>query len=352
MDSSVKHPRLISLGFAVPNNRYRQDDVFSRLGYPEGYRRLFRASGINFRHFWLNLDTILGLSFQQQQEEYLKGALKLSQEAIRKCLDSRSVANVGCVTYCSCTGFAPGPTIPHYLAKVLTFSPDTYFCNIGSMGCEGGYPGLKRAVDFTIASGKPSLVITCELSSCTFYPESPGIPDTTNDLELMRSNSIFADAASAALIGYDNDWRHPEIIDTETYTDPRYLHELGFIWKDGRLRVRLSKNVPELAALVVQPAARVLLERNGLSVNDIQWFVIHAAGNSVIDNIRDALDIPEEKTQLSRKTLAEYGNTSSTSVGITGKSLMSQDIRPEDYVLVLSVGPGMTGGGTLLKFTH
>ncbi len=352
MDSPLKRPRLISLGFAVPNLKYTQEEIFRKLGYPKGYHRLFEDSGILYRHFWVDLDTIINLSFQEQQEEYFNGSLALSREAVDQCLDGRSARDIGCITYCSCTGFVPGPTIPHHLMKILKFSSNTYFCNIGSMGCEGGYPGLKRAVDYTTATGKYSLVIACELSSCTFYPEPAEKPDPTNDLELMRSNAVFADAATAALVGYDNNWRHPEIIDTETYTDTTYIGDLGFVWQNGRLRVRLSKNIPKIAAKIVQVPAKILLERHGLTIRDINWFVIHAAGKSVIDNIRDALDIPEEKTQLSRQTLSEYGNTSSTSVGITGKRLMSQDIHPGDYILVLSIGPGMTGGGTLLRFTR
>jgi len=78
--------------------------------------------------------------------------------------------------------------------------------------------------------------------------------------------------------------------------------------------------------------------------------VIHAAGSTVLDNIRDALALPEEKVALSRETLRMVGNTSSTSVGITGKRLMTENILPSYYVAVLSVGPGMTGGMTLLRF--
>jgi alkylresorcinol/alkylpyrone synthase len=351
MGTTIKrNPKIISLGYALPPHKYTQDEIFKGLGYPHGYRRLFLENGINRRYFWVALESVPRLSFQEQQEEYQKGAIALSSESIRQCLDGRSVKEIGCVTYCSCTGFVPGPTMPHFISHALDFSPHTYFCNIGSMGCEGGYPGLKRAMDFTLATGKNSLVVTCELSSCACYPEPGGVPDPTNDLELMRSNAIFADASSCALLGYDNDWRHPEIIDTETYTDTSYINELGFIWQNGRLRVKLSRKVPEMAPKVVLPAVETLLKRNKLSVEDIPWFIIHAAGNTVIDNLRDALGIPEHKTQLSRKTLSDFGNTSSTSVGITGKSLMSQNIQPGDYALVISIGPGMTGGSTLLRF--
>ncbi len=112
----------------------------------------------------------------------------------------------------------------------------------------------------------------------------------------------------------------------------------------------LSRRVPELAPLVVKPAVKTLLKRRRMSIADIEWFVIHAAGNTVLDNIRDALGIDEEKVNLSRETLRLFGNTSSTSVGITGKALMVQNVQPGDYAVVLSIGPGMTGGATLLQF--
>jgi len=59
-----------------------------------------------------------------------------------------------------------------------------------------------------------------------------------------------------------------------------------------------------LAPLVVKPAVEAVFERQGLRVPDIDWWVIHAAGSSVLDNIRDALGIAEEKMELSRETLS------------------------------------------------
>ena len=138
----------------------------------------------------------------------------------------------------------------------------------------------------------------------------------------------------------------------ETHTNTDFINDLGYTWRDGRLRVMLSRRVPGLAPQVVKPAVDAVLQRQGLSVTDINWWVIHAAGNTILDNIRDALGIVEEKVTLSRGTLSEFGNTSSTSVGITGKKLMGEDIRPGNYAAVLSIGPGMTGGITLLRWLY
>jgi len=342
--------KVISIGTALPPNVYTQEEIFSTLGYPKAFKRLFSDSGIDKRHFWVPLERIKTLSFQQQQEEYLKGAISLSKEAILNCLDGRNPHDIGCLVFCSCTGFAPGPTVGHYLAREIGLDVSIYISNLASMGCEGGFPGLKRAYDFVSTSKKPALVVACELSSCSYFPEPDGKPDSENHFELARADAIFADAASCCLVGYDNDWRHPEVVDMESYLDVNYIDDLGYVWRDGRLRVRLSKRVPELAPEVVGKAVRKLLFRRELLMSDINWWVIHAAGSLVLDNIRDELGIPEEKIHLSREVLKTYGNCSSATIGLIGKRLMHEEVKPGDKVLVLSVGPGIVGGASLLQF--
>lgn len=343
-------PKIISLGFATPSLSYTQQEIFEELHYPHHFRRIFMDSGIERRHFWVPLSKLRQLSWQEQEEQYIKGALSLSKEAMVKCLDGRDPKGISCLVFCSCTGFCPGPTIGHYLIKEFGLPPSTYHTNIGSMGCEGGFPGLRRAYDFTVATGKSSLVVTCELSSCSYFPEPEGKPDPENDYELARANAIFGDAASAALVGFDDDFRHPFIVDTESYFNPEYMDELGYVWRDGRLRVRLSKRIPKIAPLVVKPAIEAVLNRQGLSVSDVKWWVIHAAGNAVLDGIGKTLDLGQERLMLSRETLRRYGNCSSSTVGLTGKLLMSQKINEGDYAVVVSIGPGMVGGATLLWF--
>jgi predicted naringenin-chalcone synthase len=348
--ASQLKPKVISIGYAVPELSYSQRQVFEALAYPKSYWRLFGNSGIDLRYFCLPPQEAKSLSFQEQQEQYLVKALALSRQAVEKCLDSREMGDIRCIIYGSCTGLAPGPTIPQYLAQRMGFPANVYFNNLAGQGCESGFPGLKRAYDFARADGRQALVVNCELSSLTYFPEAEGRPDPENDFECLRANALFGDAASSVLVGFDDNWRHPTILDTETNTDYRYADDLGFIWRDGRLRVKLSRRVPELAPLVVKPAVDAVLERHGLRINNIRWWVVHSAGNVVLDNIRDALGIEEERITLSRDTLRLFGNTSSTSVGITGKRLMQQDIKPRDYVMMLSLGPGMTGGCTLLRF--
>lgn len=344
-------PKIISIGFAVPEQAVTQEEVFATLKYPKHFWRLFRDSGIDKRHFCLPLPRIRHLSFQEQQEKYQRAAVEFSKQAIINCLDGRDPKEIGCLVYCTCTGLPPGPTIGDYIMRELGLLPHTRIINVGSQGCEGGgFPGLTTAADFTTARGKLALVVATELSGLTYYPEPDGKPNPENDYQCLRANAIFAEASSAALVGYDDDWRHPSIIDQESYTDTRYIDDLGYRWRDGRLMPLLSKRVPELAPLVVVPAVEAVLERQGLKVADIGWWVVHAAGLSVLRNIEKALGITQEKLELSTGVLRDFGNCSSATVGIIGKRLMSENIKGGDYVVVVTVGPGMRGGASILRF--
>ncbi|MDD5510424.1 MAG: 3-oxoacyl-[acyl-carrier-protein] synthase III C-terminal domain-containing protein [Dehalococcoidales bacterium] len=341
--------KVISLGYAVPEFTYTQEKIFEVLGYPRPFFRMFRDAQINKRYFCLPLEKIKTLSFQEQQEQYAKWAVQLSCEAIVQCLDGRDVQDIGCITYGSCTGLMPGPSASHYIGAKFNMSPSVYHSNIIGQGCESGFPGLKRGFDFVQSSGKMALVVNCELCDLTYFPEN-GKPDQGDGYSLMRANALFGDAAVACLVGHDDDWRHPTIIDTETYIDHTYLNDLGYRWQNGRLRAVISRRVPDLAAEVAYKAMSGLLSRTKLDSHQVKWWVIHAAGSGVLDNIRDAIGLSEEQIKLSRETLKNFGNTSSTSVGITGKHLMFQDIKQDDYLMMLSIGPGMTGGATLCRF--
>ena len=150
----MNSPKIISIGFAVPENSYTQEEMFQVLGYPQRFWRVFKESGIEKRHLWMPPDVAMKASWQQQQDSYRAGAVEVSLRAIKECLDGHSAGDIACVVYGSCTGFAPGPTVAHYLAEKLGLRPSTYYTNIIGQGCESGFPGLRRAYDFAVATGK------------------------------------------------------------------------------------------------------------------------------------------------------------------------------------------------------
>ena len=340
-------PKVISIGFTAPPNSYTQRESFNSLGYPSRFWSIFNGAGITKRHLWVPIGT--DLSWQEAVEEYKKGAIYLSRKVIESCLDGRDPSTCGSVSFASCTGYEC-PSIIHHLAKEVGFSPDIVYTPILGTGCEGGFPALRRAYDYVVAHQKPSLAISCEICSVDFFPEDGAHPDTSNDYELLRANAIFGDGASSVLVGFDNDWRHPYIIDFESYFDPDNMSHLGFVWQDGRLRCLLSRQVPKVAPLGAKVVVDKVLQRNELGVDGIAWWVIHPGGKAVLDNIRDVIGLPEEKLSMSREALRCYGNCSSSSIGIVGKLLMGREIKPNDYIVVISLGAGLAAGATLLRF--
>lgn len=348
----MPEPKIISLGVAAPAFRYTQEEIFQSLGYPSHFMRIFRDSQIEHRNFCVPLSTLKRLSFQEQQDIYLDQAPKLARRALLSAMDQRPLWDIGALVYATCSGLVPGPTVPNYIARDLKLPHDIKLINVASMGCGGGYPGLETGVDFVKAHGRLAAVITCELTSLTYYPEPEGKPDEENSFELLRANSLFGDYASCAIVGMDDDPAHPTVIDSESYTNTDYIDDLGYQWRNGRLRVRLSRRVPECATEVADRAVRNLLKRHfPLQPKDIRWWVVHAAGMKVIDMIGSDLELPEEKLKYSKAFLRQEGNVSSATVGGIAKMLMaSERPAPGDQLAVVFVGPGMTGGASLLRF--
>ena len=340
-------PKIVSIGFAVPERSYTQDEVFTALGYPRRFRKIFLDAGIDKRHLWIPLSA--ELTWQEACEEYRKGAMWLSKKVARECLEGIDAGTIGSVTFASCTGYEC-PSIMHHLAEELGFSPSVLYTSILGMGCEGGAPALWRAYHHTLATGQPSLAVACEICSVCHFPEPK--PDPSGEWELLRGNAIFGDGAAAVLVGFDDDPRHPHIVDFETYFNPETINHLGFRWQDGRLRLVLSRQIPKVVPGVVRPPLEKVLRRNNIGLEDINWWVIHPGGSAILSNLRDSLGIPEEKMALSREALRRFGNTSSSSIGNVGKLLMDHEIKRGDRCLVISLGAGLASGVTLLRWAE
>ncbi len=94
--------------------------------------------------------------------------------------------------------------------------------------------------------------------------------------------------------------------------------------------------------------SRHCLEEANLSLSDISYLVAHQANARIIDAVADEMGIPEEKVY---KTIHKYGNTSAASVGITLDELL-QEKNPEEPLLLVAFGGGLTWGGALLHPIH
>ncbi len=128
----MRRPRIISIGFALPEKSYTQSELFGLLGYKSPrIKRIFENSGIERRYLW----TIpIGKSWQELTQEYQKAAIELSKKAILSCLDGRPLDSFGCLIFSSCTGYTC-PGISHHLARELKLPDNLIHANLLGMGC-------------------------------------------------------------------------------------------------------------------------------------------------------------------------------------------------------------------------
>lgn len=345
--------KIISLGSAVPEKSYTQEEIFNSLKYPKAFWPIFRDSGIEKRHMWIPLGT--KLSWQEACEQYKIAAMSLSLEAAKQCLMGYDIKDIGCIVFGSCTGYQC-PSMNYLIAKELNLPRDIeHIPVVGDGGCAGSAPDIRLAVNYVKChQDKLALAISCEICSVCGFPENPN-PDPTNKYQLLRANAIFADGASAVLIGNENsnNIKHPVVIDSETFTDYEHQDALGFTWKDGRLMCVLGPEVPSLTGISIKHCIDILLDRRSLDIEDIDWILCHPGGAKVLDNVRDSLKLSEDKMFLSREGLRNYGNCSSASVGMLSKlTINSGALLPKsgDFGLILTVGSGMNANAILLKF--
>jgi predicted naringenin-chalcone synthase len=335
----MARPKIISIGFALPDKSYSQDELFDMMGYrSRRVKRIFDNSGISRRYLWTNP---VGKSWQELTQEYEKAAVELSRRAIIDCMDGRSFNNIGCLVFSSCTGYTC-PGISHHLARVMNMPDNLIHTNLLGMGCEASSPALSRAVDYYQVHRKPVLVVSAEPCSCAYFPA----PE--NDLENSVTNCLFGDAAAAMLIGHDDDPHHPFIVDTLSYFNQDFMDYLGFKWVDGRLKCVLHKDVPMVSGEMVKIAVLRLLDDHKLAVGDIDYWAVHPGGLRVLEAIQRSLGLSQWKLRLSYEVLQDVGNVSSATVIIMGKHL--NHIEPPAWGVGITMGAGFETGCVLLHW--
>ena len=103
----------------------------------------------------------------------------------------------------------------------------------------------------------------------------------------------------------------------------------------------------QLAVTSMVSACRNVLEKSGVSSDDIVWAIPHQANRRIIDAVANKLGIPE-KVYLN---VDRYGNTSSASIGICLDELNREGkIKKGDLILTASFGAGLTWASMLIRW--
>jgi 3-oxoacyl-[acyl-carrier-protein] synthase-3 len=171
---------------------------------------------------------------------------------------------------------------------------------------------------------------------------------------------LFGDGAGAAvlvpgeepgLIGsiLENDGRHARLLEIPSggSRKPANVDEEGN--RENVIRMKDGREVFKRAVVGMAEAATRLLEKSGLSSDDVTLMVPHQANGRIIRAVADRLRFPRERVFVD---LEEVGNTSAASVPIALDHAWRRGLlKPGDVVLTAAFGAGLAWGANLIRWT-
>jgi 3-oxoacyl-[acyl-carrier-protein] synthase III len=110
-----------------------------------------------------------------------------------------------------------------------------------------------------------------------------------------------------------------------------------------------GREVFKFATRVLVQSAQDVLERCGVSVDDVDVYVPHQANVRIIDHAAKKLGFPHEKVVIN---VDRYGNTSSGSIPLAlADAVADGRLRGGQVVLMTGMGAGLTWGSALMRWS-
>lgn len=227
-----------------------------------------------------------------------------------------------------------------------------------NLGCSGYVYGLGLA-EGLVASGQARnvLLLTAETYSKFLHPRDKSV------------RTIFGDAAAAtlltaldtpdALVGpfvYGTDGKGaPNLIVPTGGTRHARTEESAVATEDESGNVRTQDNlfmdgaeIFNFTISAVPKSVNAMLEKAGLTLDQIDLFVFHQANKYMLEHLRKRVKIPAEKFQV---TMAHCGNTVSSTLPIALKHAEAEGrLREGSVVMLVGFGVGYSWGATLLRW--
>ncbi len=116
-----------------------------------------------------------------------------------------------------------------------------------------------------------------------------------------------------------------------------------FVHQEGRQVYRYAVNkMHELCS--------TLLDRNGLTIDDVDWLIPHQANKRIITAVAERLNLPLDKAVIN---IDKFGNTTGGTIPLaTNDAIESGRLKKGNLVLMAAVGAGFTAGAALWRWSY
>ena len=109
-----------------------------------------------------------------------------------------------------------------------------------------------------------------------------------------------------------------------------------------------GKEVYRFAVARVPEVIDKVLFRANLSVEQVDWLLLHQANQRILDAVAERLSIPPAKVI---SNLANYGNTSAASIPLAlDEAVRTVQIKPNDIIVACGFGAGLTWGAAVFQW--
>lgn len=330
------HAVIKGIGSYVPSKRVSNDDLAKLVETSDEW--IYSHTGIKNRHIAAEQEATSDLAVQAAQRALEKAGVSASAVELilvatatpdylgfpsTACIvqDRIGAENAGAMDIvAACTGFIYG------LETARVFIETGTYRNVLVIGAET----LSKITDWK------------DRNTCVLFGDGAGAAlvsalDAISDEKLPKRGILTSYLASygkdaEVLLRPAGGTRVPFIPGT---TPPEDL----FLRMNGR-------KVYTFAVSVLGKTIETLLEKTGLSLQDIRYIVPHQANVRIIEACAKRLDIPMEKFFLD---IEEFANTSAASIPIALTDMEKQGLlHPGDLILTVGFGGGLTYGGNIL----
>ena len=308
--------------------------------------RLIKNTQVEQRHIVQPIqETLRHPGFEARNRVYVREAKARMPAVIAKALvNARLAANeIDAIIFVSCTGFTmPSPIA--WMINELGFRTDTRQFPIAQLGCAAGGGAINRAHDFCLAYPRAHvLIVACEFCSLCYQPTDLGVGN-------LLSNGLFGDAVAAAVVrGKGGEGVHLArngsrlVLGTEEW--------ISYAIKATGFHFCLDKRVPGTMEQLA-PELQSVAGEYGWDASALDFYVVHAGGPRILDDLAHFLGVDPAKFAYSRATLRDYGNIASAVVFDALRRMFEAGaVRDGARGIVAGFGPGITAEITLGRWT-
>ena len=308
--------------------------------------KLFEGAGVDRRYSIMDAEEVfLNSSFEEKNNIYVREVTKLAEQSLQKSLKKASLqpTDIDYIITVSCTGIMI-PSVDAYLINSLQMRQDIVRLPVTEMGCVAGVSGIIYAKKFLKANpNKRAAVIAVEAPAATFQLEDFSMAN-------IVSAAIFGDGSASVILSSHKEDKGPKIIDDAMYHFYDSTHLMGFKLVNTGLQMILDKTVPETISNHFPRIIHPFLDRNNLTIEDVNHLIFHPGGKKIVQTVEDLFGSLGKNIDDTKEVLRLYGNMSSATVLYVLERFMNGDRKRGEKGLMLSFGPGFSAQRILLEW--